>query len=268
MEDLNKQQLILLTLLVSFVTSIATGIITFSLLQEAPVAVTQNINRVVERTIEKVVEDEKGEKVKEITTVVSEEDSILNSIEQNLKSLARIKSISPDGTEVFTGISLVVSDSGMMVADERSVGDTNHSVVFDDGAVYRVSKVFKDPNSNFVFLKLNKPSTDTYVFHPVSFANNTSLRLGQSVISISGREKNYISVGRVSSIQRTTDSKTKSINTDIRLLRSNPGSPILNLKGELIGVEGVEDENSSSMSYFSSEMIKNGLNTATIELAK
>ena len=43
-DDLNKNQIILLTLLISFVTSIATGIITTSLLQEAPVEVTRNIN--------------------------------------------------------------------------------------------------------------------------------------------------------------------------------------------------------------------------------
>ena len=36
MEHLNKQQLILLTLLISFVTSIATGIVTVSLMDQAP----------------------------------------------------------------------------------------------------------------------------------------------------------------------------------------------------------------------------------------
>jgi uncharacterized membrane-anchored protein YitT (DUF2179 family) len=54
MEDLNKNQIVLLTLLVSFVTSIATGIMTTSLLQVAPVEVTRNINRIVEKTIETV----------------------------------------------------------------------------------------------------------------------------------------------------------------------------------------------------------------------
>src|SRR3989338_3016811 len=119
MEDLTKHQLILIVLLVTFVTSIATGIITFSLLSEAPVEVTQTINRVVEKTIERVV-TEPGKPDKVVTTViVNEEDRVLEAIAKNEKSIVRLKTAGADGTEVVSGLGLVVSGDGFNVAALR-----------------------------------------------------------------------------------------------------------------------------------------------------
>ncbi len=54
-QDLNKSQLIMLAVLLSFVTSIATGITTVTLMQQAPDSVTVPITQVVRETVEKVV---------------------------------------------------------------------------------------------------------------------------------------------------------------------------------------------------------------------
>jgi hypothetical protein len=53
-EELSKSQLLMLMLLVNFITSIATGVLTVSLLAQAPTTVTQTVNRIVDHTIETV----------------------------------------------------------------------------------------------------------------------------------------------------------------------------------------------------------------------
>lgn len=53
-KELNKSQLILLAVLLSFVTSIATGITTVTLLQQAPSSVTVPLTQIVRETVEKV----------------------------------------------------------------------------------------------------------------------------------------------------------------------------------------------------------------------
>src|SRR3989338_4240970 len=52
-KDLNKSQLILLAVLLSFITSIATGITTVTLMQQVPASFTAPVNRVVQQTIAK-----------------------------------------------------------------------------------------------------------------------------------------------------------------------------------------------------------------------
>lgn len=53
-EDLSKAQLLLLTVMVNFVVSIATGVLTVSLLDQAPIQVAQGVDRVVEHTIQTI----------------------------------------------------------------------------------------------------------------------------------------------------------------------------------------------------------------------
>lgn len=53
-EDLSKTQLLWLMIMVNFITSIATGVLTVSLLDQAPLTVPQTVNQIVERTIQTV----------------------------------------------------------------------------------------------------------------------------------------------------------------------------------------------------------------------
>src|SRR5882757_6329534 len=93
LEDLSKHQVVLLTLLVSFVTSIATGIVTVSLMSQAPVGVTRVVNQIVEHTVQTVVPATQGAAaatVTEKTVVVKDDDLAAQSIGKAQKAIIRI----------------------------------------------------------------------------------------------------------------------------------------------------------------------------------
>jgi hypothetical protein len=267
-EELSKHQLILLTLLVSFVTSIATGIITFSLLQEAPVEITQTINRVVERTIEKVVPEEggkTGEVVREVR-VVSEEDLVLQSIDKGTRSIVRVKTQGFDGVEILAGLGFVVAD-GVIVMDARAFSqNSNYTVYFFDNQKYIVGKTYLD--KELIFLKVDKPAGEKYVFYPATLGNVDNLKLGQTVIAIAGKSNNSVLIGRISQLEKTSEGAIKKIFTDIAKSRSQVGSPLLNINGEMVGIEAELGENDVALSYIPVSQVKISMTSALSELSK
>src|SRR5262249_20980149 len=130
-EKLNKSQIVLLTLLVSFMTSIATGIVAVSLMQQAPPAVTETVNRVVEHTVEKVVQGQVASVAvpqTQKTVVVKESDLIPQAVDTVSASLVRV--YSNDATDPsFLGLGIVLDENGTIIVDESLLGDSADAVV-------------------------------------------------------------------------------------------------------------------------------------------
>lgn len=117
-EQLNKSQTVLLTLLVSFVTSIATGIVTVALMEQGVTPVTQTINRVVERTKEVVVTQPQVV-TEEKTVVVRESDSIAGAIRKNTQSVVAIYAVTTPASagEVGSGDAVTQTASAVVAID-------------------------------------------------------------------------------------------------------------------------------------------------------
>lgn len=272
MEDLSKHQLILLVLLITFVTSIATGIITFTLLSEAPVEVTQQINRVVEKTIERVVtEPGKPEKIT-TTVVVNEEDRVLESIAKNEKSIVRLKTTGSDGSEIFAGLGLVVSADGVIAADLRSYSSaSSFKISFSNGKTYSSGKIFVDKENGFIFIKTDFPKTENPkpIFYPAVFGNSDGVKIGQTLVAISGRDSNAASIGRVFQLSFATDKKTvTNILSDIKVSKSHFGSLVMNLTGEVIGLEAPVGEAETEYSFLPINFVRIATTKALAELSK
>jgi len=230
MEDLTKTQIVLLALLVSFITSIAAGIITTSLLAQAPQSVTQTVERVVEQTVEQVAPASStgGATVKE-TTVVSEDDAVQNSIASALPSIVRISS----SNNTFYALGAIVSKSGLVVSDEHGIVASDiYSITLSDGSTLPASVVAVSNSGNIALFKINPDAAHATGFSPIALSK-TPLKLGQTVIVIEGKSNNAIDVGRTLSL----NANAGQITTDISPSGEIQGGALLDLSGDLVGLK-------------------------------
>jgi len=278
MEKLTKQQIVLVTLLVSFVTSIATGIVTVALMDQAPAGVTQTINRIVERTIEKAVTipatTNSAAVVTRETVVVKEDDQIIGSIDKNKNSIVRIYTNMSNAGDVaqrtFIGLGTIISKEGLIVTGDV-FADTNgrYMVTVDNNKFYSVVVLSKKTDGQLYFLKIVQDTKNIVDFIPVTFSDSNNLKLGQTVIAWGGEEQDSVSTGIVSSlvnivgsVSTTTStstgsitSKISAINTSIALTDSLSGGPLLNLYGEVVGLK-VSSAISDKINFLPSNVLK------------
>ncbi|MBM2817420.1 MAG: hypothetical protein HW401_10 [Parcubacteria group bacterium] len=220
MENLTKHQLILVALLISFVTSIATGIVTVSLMDQAPKGITQTINRVVERTVERVVtEPKKGGDVIKETIVVKEEDKIIEAIEKNAKSMVRIYKADlslgeENSMKSFVGIGIIISKKGDIATDGAIINSSgSYSVVLNDAKEYDVELEILQENKTIGFLKIIPKANEELSLTPAVLANSDTLKLGQTVISLGGKLRNSVSIGVITSFIESSDLMPEKVTT-------------------------------------------------------
>ena len=109
-----------------------------------------------------------------------------------------------------------------------------------NGTSYDAKPVGVDPNTDLAVVKIDAPREMLY---PVAIGDSTSLKVGQRVFAIGnpfGLERT-LTVGIVSSLNRMIRSRNNRqirsiIQTDAAINPGNSGGPLLNSRGELIGV--------------------------------
>ena len=234
MEQLNKQQIILLALLVSFVSSIATGIVVVSIMeQNSQPTITQTINRVVERTIERAVApDVQGQSTVRETLIVREDEAVVNAIEKASRSVVRIF-YSYGGEQRFAGLGIIISSSGIIAAKIEVPEGSLLSARLAGGNEVGGTVIGRDLDLGLTIIQAEqgRDPLDTRVYTASVMADSKEAKLGQSVI-VMGREDGYrVATGILSSVSEN-------------LLRASVVDPafdsqaiLVNLRGEVLGMK-------------------------------
>lgn len=147
--------------------------------------------------------------------------------------------------EVGGGSGFLVSSDGLIVTNKHVVSDktAEYTVFMNDGKKYSATVVARDSVLDIALIRISGIS-----FPYLSLGNSDKLEVGQSVIAIGNalaEYRNTVSVGVVSGLARSVvagDGSGKSelldkvIQTDAAINPGNSGGPLLNLHGQVIGV--------------------------------
>ncbi len=227
-KDLNKSQLILLAILISFVVSIATSISTVTLMEQAPPSVTVPINRIVRQTVEKIQQVEGKTTVQ--TIIIKEEDLIVDAIAKNKNAIFSItKEVFDEITvltsEISIGKGFVISNDGIVVVDAVFVSEKGTYFVKNDSGKFKADFISTD-KAGFSFLKIGAPLDEKNKVNfivPV-FGDLNKMKVGQKVIVLGDNISSFIYDG------------SKNIMKDIKINKSNAGALVFNLDGDVLGI--------------------------------
>ncbi len=160
--------------------------------------------------------------------------------------------------EIGGGSGFFVSSDGLIVTNKHVVDQKNaeYTVFTNDGKKHIAKVVARDPVLDIALIKIEGSG-----FPYLALGDSDPLQVGQSVIAIGnalGEFRNTVSVGVISGLARSItagDSSGKAeildhvIQTDAAINPGNSGGPLLNLRGEVIGVNVAIVQGSQNISF-------------------
>jgi len=155
--------------------------------------------------------------------------------------------------EVGAGSGFIVSADGLVLTNKHVVSDNkaDYTVFTNDGQKYNAKVLALDPVQDLAMIKIQlTPAQAGKTFKPAILGDSSGIQIGQTAIAIGnalGQFSNTVSVGVVSGLGRNISASDQVgaisenlegiIQTDAAINSGNSGGPLLNLKGEVIGID-------------------------------
>ena len=195
-------------------------------------------------TLENIPKPDLGGEVDEIAAPSN--DLLVNLYEQINPGVVAILMYS-EGEPTGQGSGFVIDNEGHILTNYHVVENVvDFEVIFSDGYRAVGELVGIDPDSDIAVLKVSLPGRE---LKPLSLGSSADVRVGQSVVAIGNPYglSGTMTVGIVSARGRLLDtirtgsaggnfSSADLIQTDAAINPGNSGGPLLNLQGEVIGI--------------------------------
>jgi len=160
--------------------------------------------------------------------------------------------------EIGGGTGFIVTKDGYIVTNKHVVQDpsANYTVLLNDERRFDAKVLARDTVNDVAVLKITGED-----FHTIKLGSSEHVVVGQTVIAIGnslGEFRNTVSTGVISGLSRSltagsagrySDHLTDLIQTDAAINPGNSGGPLLNLAGEVIGINTAIVYNSQNIGF-------------------
>jgi len=185
--------------------------------------------------------------------IVSEESAVIEVVEKASPAVVSIAAkqvvfspfTGPATEDNSIGTGFIVDANGLVLTNKHVVAAENarYRVILKDGTDYEVQEIHRDPFVDLAILKISASGLPT-----VMLGDSSTLKVGQTAVAIGnalGKFSNTVTVGVISGIGRGITASSgfgqsevldDVIQTDAALNPGNSGGPLLNLTGEVIGI--------------------------------
>ena len=183
--------------------------------------------------------------VGEQTPILTNKDLSLTEIfERSEAGVVRVNVIKSEQIAGLNGVGsgFVFDQSGHVITNHHVIDNSEKIVVtFLDGSSYNANIVGSDPFTDIAVIKVD---AEPYLLHPLPVGDSSNLKVGMRVVAIgnpfglSGSMTAGIvsQLGRLLPSQDTGFSIPDVIQTDAAINPGNSGGPLLNIKGEVVGI--------------------------------
>ena len=188
---------------------------------------------------------------------VNQQDTLTSIYEQANPAVVSIRVLSQEGGGLGSGF--VIDEDGHIITNYHVVrGADDLEIAFSNGYKTRGQVLGTDSDSDIAVLKVDLPADQ---LNPLPLGDSNQIKVGQIVVAI-GNPLGYdgtMTTGVISSLGRTLESLHEApggnfftagdiIQTDAAINPGNSGGPLLNLNGEVIGVNFAIQSNSIDLS--------------------
>jgi S1-C subfamily serine protease len=198
--------------------------------------------------------------------VISQEEEDISSVASKVgASVVSITTKGQSTRSVFgsqavegAGSGIVITSDGYILTNKHVVSGSNQlSITTSDGTVYDdVKLVGTDPLNDLAFVKVNGVNT----LKPATLGDSSSVRIGQKVVAIGnslGEFQNTVTSGIISGTGRpisasegnSVETLTDLIQTDAAINPGNSGGPLVNLSGQVVGINTAVAEDAQSIGF-------------------